>query len=66
VFEKGASMARFTVGDLEAYLRDHDVAPDAEVRIRRSGGTDVSGITAGWDPRAQVLILGEDDQVELE
>jgi hypothetical protein len=54
-------MARLTVGDLEAYLRDHDVPPDAEVRIRRPDGTDISAITAAWDPRARVLILGEAD-----
>jgi hypothetical protein len=59
-------MARLTVGDLEAYLRDHDVPPGAEVRIRRPGGTDVSGVTATWDRRARVLILGEGDQVQQE
>jgi hypothetical protein len=59
-------MARLTVGDLEAYLRDHDVPPDAEVRIRRPGGTDISASTAAWDPRARVLILGEGDQAERE
>jgi hypothetical protein len=58
-------MARLTVGDLEAYLRDHDVPPGAEVRIRRPGGTDV-GVTVAWDPRARVLILGEGDQVQQE
>jgi hypothetical protein len=48
-------MRRFTVGDLEAFLRDHDVPPNAEVRLR------AGGVTLSWDPRALVLVLAEAD-----
>ena len=50
-----------TVGELETYLRDHDVPPDAEVRLRRAGAADTGGITLAWDPRALVLVLDEAD-----
>jgi hypothetical protein len=52
-------MRRFTVGDLEAFLRDYDVPPDAEVRLRPAGQPDTAGITPCWDPRALVLVLAE-------
>jgi hypothetical protein len=54
-------MRRFTVGDLEAFLRDHDVPPDAEIRLNRPGEADLVGTWAHWDPRAHVLVLGEGD-----
>jgi hypothetical protein len=57
-------MRRLTVSDLEAYLRDHDVPPNAEIRLRRTDETDVGGIAAIWDPRTQVLVLGEGDPVQ--
>jgi hypothetical protein len=50
----GPSAARLTVGALEAFLRDHDVPPDAEVRLRNA---ESGGVTATWDPRALVLTL---------
>jgi hypothetical protein len=46
---------------LEAYLRDHDVPPDAEVRLGRAGAADAGGIRLAWDPRALVLVLDEAD-----
>jgi hypothetical protein len=55
----GPQAGRLTVGALEAYLAEHDVPPDAEVRLRRLGEVDTAGITATWDPRAHVLVLDE-------
>jgi hypothetical protein len=60
----GPSETQLTVGALEAFLRDHDVPPDAEVRLRRPGDTHAASITPTWDPRAQVLILVEDDPAQ--
>jgi hypothetical protein len=48
----GSPEARLTVGALEAFLRDHDVPPNAEVRIRLRGEPDTAGITLIWDPHA--------------
>jgi hypothetical protein len=56
--------ARLTVGALEAFLRDHDVPPNAEVRIRLRGEPDAAGITLIWDPHADALVLGEDGPVQ--
>jgi hypothetical protein len=57
------SATRLTVGALEAFLRDHDVPPDAEVRLRRpgAGGPDfhVGGITTARSQHAMVLVLVE-------
>jgi hypothetical protein len=59
-----------TVGALETYLAEHDVPPDAEIRLRRSGETSredliadfhVAALTATWDPPKQVLVLAEGD-----
>jgi hypothetical protein len=50
---------RLTVGALEAFLRDHDVPPDAEVHLRPTGQPDTAGITPCWDPRVLVLVLAE-------
>jgi hypothetical protein len=52
---------RLTFGALEAFLRDHDVPPDAEVRLRRPGEADTRVVTPAWDPAAHVLVLGEDE-----
>jgi hypothetical protein len=56
--------ARLTVGALEAFLRDHDVPPDAEVRLRRPGEADTGEVTPTWDPRAHVLVLDEGGPVQ--
>jgi hypothetical protein len=50
---------RLTVGALEAFLRDHDVPPDAEIRLRRRGEADAGSVIPTWDPRALVLHLAE-------
>lgn len=50
---------RLTVGALEAFLRDHDVPPDAEVRLRPAGQPDTTGISPSWDPHALVLVFAE-------
>jgi hypothetical protein len=63
---------RLTVGALETFLREQDVPPDAEVRLRRPGETGperlvadfhVGALTATWDPPQQVLVLSEGDPV---
>jgi hypothetical protein len=54
----GPPAARLTVGALEAFLRDHDVPPDAEVHLRNA---ESGGVIPMWDPRALVLTLGEDE-----
>ena len=54
----GPPATRLTVGALEAFLRDHDVPPDAEVRLRDG---ESGGVIPMWDPRALVLTLGEDE-----
>jgi hypothetical protein len=55
----GPSAGRLTVGALEAFLRDHDVPPDAEIHVRRRGEADAGGIIPTWDPRALILHLAE-------
>jgi hypothetical protein len=64
----GPAATGLTVGALEAYLRDHDVPPDAEVRLRRpgEGGLDfhVGSIITTWDHHAGVLVLGEGDPIQ--
>lgn len=62
--ELGPPATRLTVGALEAFLRDHDVPPDAEVQLRRPGESDTGGITPTWDPRAHALVLGEGGPVQ--
>jgi hypothetical protein len=48
-----------TVGALEAFLRDHDVPLDAEVRLRPAGQHETAGISPSWDPHTLVLVLAE-------
>jgi hypothetical protein len=51
--------SHLTVGALEAFLRDYDVPPDAEVRLRPAHRADTAGISPSWDPHALVLVLAE-------
>jgi hypothetical protein len=64
--ESGPLTTRLTVGALEAFLRDHDVPPDAEVRIRPPGEPDTADITPTWDAHAHALVLAEADAVEFQ
>jgi len=67
---RDAEPARVTVGDLEAFLRDHGVPPNAEVHIQAAqpGGAraacfHVGGFTVTWDAFARVLVLVAGAQV---